>query len=117
MDLLIIGKKASIYDLKDVLNEAEKVKQQEKDIIELFTKVDSESRYFVIKIDKSSGGMLAEFSKDLEVLLRANDVLLSKNLMTFLNRVIENEQLDLPINLFSESPVSRKLRPRQPQIA
>lgn len=94
-----------------------KVKRQEKDIIELFTKVDTESQYFVIKIDTSSGGMLAEFSKDLEFLLRANDVSLSKNLLKFLQRVMEDEQLDLPVNLFSESPVSRKLRPRQPQIA
>jgi len=94
-----------------------KVKRQEKDIIELFTKVDSESQYFVIKIDKSSGGLLAEFSKDLEFLLRANNVLLSKNLMKFLQRVMENEPLELPVNLFSESPVSRKLRPRQPQAA
>ncbi len=94
-----------------------KVKRQEKDIIELSAKVDSEPQYFVIKIDKSSGGLLAEFSKDLEFLLRANDVLLSKNLMKFLQRVMENEPLNLPVNLFSESPVSRKLRPRQPQAA
>ncbi len=92
-----------------------KVKRPEKDTIELFTNVDSQSQYFVIKIDKS--GMLTEFSNDLEFLLRANDVLLSKNLMNFLKRVMENERLDLPVSLFSKSPVSRKLRPRQPQIA
>ncbi len=38
-----------------------KVKRPETDTIELFTKVDSESQYFVIKIDKSSGGLLKEF--------------------------------------------------------
>ena len=94
-----------------------KVKRPETDTIELFTKVDSESQYFVIKIDKSSGGLLTKFSKDLEFLLRANDVLLSRNLMKFLQRVMENEQLNLPINLFAESPVSRELRPPQPQAA
>ena len=94
-----------------------KVKRQETDIIELSTEIDSESQHFVIKIDKSSGGVLAEFSKDLEFLLRANDVSLSKNLMKFLQRVMENEQLNLPVNLFPKLPVSRKLRPRQPQAA
>lgn len=94
-----------------------KVERQEKDVIELFTKVDTESQCFVIKIDTSSGGMLAEFSKDLEFLLRANDVSLSKNLMKFLQRVLENEQLDLPVNLSSKSSASRKSRPRQSQVA
>lgn len=88
---------------------------REQNIIELFTKIDSESQYFLIKINKSGGNILAEFSKDLEFLLRANDVSLSKNLMKFLQRVMENEQLDLPLNLFSELPATRKLRPRQPQ--
>lgn len=94
-----------------------KVKHQEQDIIELFTEIDSTPQCFVIKIDKSGGGILAEFSKELEFLLRANDVSLSKNLMRFLQRVLENERLDLPFNLFSKSPAPRKLRPRQPQVA
>ena len=92
-----------------------KVKWQETDIIELSVEVDSASQHFVIKIDKSSGGVLAEFPKDLEFLLRANDVSLSKNLMSFLRRVLRNEQLNLPVSLFSKLPLTRKSRPRQPQ--
>lgn len=94
-----------------------KVTRRDEDIIELSANIDSQPQYFEVKIDKSNDGMLAEFSKDLEFLLRANDVSLSRNLIKFLKRIMKNEQLDLPVILFSESSASPKLRPRQPQTA
>lgn len=94
-----------------------KVSRRNENIVGLFTNVDAESQHFEIKIENSGGDTLTEFSKDLEFLLRANDVSLSKNLMKFLEGFLENEQLNLPFSLFSESSISKKSRPRQPQAA
>lgn len=94
-----------------------KVIRHNENIIELFTSIDAESQQFEIKIENSGGDTLTEFSKDLEFLLRANDVSLSKNLMKFLKGFLEDKQSNLPVSLFSESSISQKSRPRQPQAA
>lgn len=96
----------------------EKVEQISDSIIIIFAKVDSENQSYDIEINGSSKiGFLALPPKDLEFLLRANDVALSKNLIKFLKKVVENEEFHLPVNLFSESTEPRKSRPRQPQAA
>lgn len=60
---------------------------REENVIELVADVDDEVRCFVIKLNKSNENMLAEFSKNLEFLLRSNDVGLSKNLLKFLKKL------------------------------
>ncbi len=96
-----------------------KVNFHEENTIELFTEIDSEPQRFMIEISKSSDGLLAKFSKELEFLLRANDILLNKNFMKFLKQLVEKRQLEMPFNLFSKSKekTPRKLRPRHLQTA
>ena len=94
-----------------------KVSRREENVIELIADVDDEAQCFVIIINKSNENMLAEFSKDLEFLLRSNDANLSKNLLKFLKKIVHDERLNLPFDLFSESSSSRNARPRQPQAA
>lgn len=95
----------------------EEVRKSEKNTIELSAKVDSEIKDFKIKIDDLNKFLLTEIPRDLEFLLRANDVLLSKNLMKFLKQIIEDKPIDMPVILFSKSVLSRKSRPHQPQAA
>lgn len=82
--------------------------------IELSAKVDSESKEFELQIDETNKYLLSEMSRDLEFLLRANDVVLSKNLMKLLKDIIDEKEINLPFIVYSEKV---KSRPRQPQAA
>lgn len=95
----------------------EKIEKSEENIIELSAKVDSELKKYKVQFDESNFFSLTEMSRELEFLLRANDVALSRNLINFLKKVVENKEFHLPVNLFSESTEPSKSRPRQPQAA
>lgn len=82
--------------------------------IELSAEVDSESKEFELQIDDTNKYLLSEMSRDLEFLLRANDVSLSKNLLRFLKDVIDDKEFTLPFKVYSETV---KSHPRQPQAA
>lgn len=93
----------------------EKVEQTSDDRIKIYAEVDSEKQIYEIEIDNSSNlGFLTMPPRDLEFLFRANDVALSKNLIRFLKNFVEEKEINLPFNVYSETAESR---PRQPQAA
>ncbi len=92
----------------------EKIKRSEENTIELSAKVDSEFKDFIVQFDNSKFFSLTEMSRELEFLFRANDVALSKNLISFLKNFVEKKEVNLPFSVYSETV---KSSPRQPQTA
>jgi hypothetical protein len=74
--------------------------------IDLFAEIDSVPQTFNVKFEVIDGAYLFNFPPELEFLLRANEVLLSKSLIGFLSQTQEI-QSNIPAILYS-----RKLRKR-----
>jgi hypothetical protein len=69
--------------------------------IDLIVEVDSVLKQFNIKFEAIDGEFLFDFPKELEFLIRANEVVLSKRLVVFLNKSIET-QTNTPVVLYSQ---------------
>lgn len=78
--------------------------------IGLSAEIDSVQRRFTVKFDETDEFMLAELPKELEFLLRANEVSLSKNLMKFLKKTFENKFVKMPFVLYSKKSKAKTLR-------
>jgi hypothetical protein len=78
-----------------------KVLSNQSDKIEILAEIDSVQTWFVVKLDTASENLLTNLPKDLEFLLRANEVSLSKNLMSFLQKIVEKQSSKLPFILYS----------------
>ena len=89
-----------------------KVISNQSDLIELLVEVDSVQTRFTVKVDTADKNLLADLPNELEFLLRANEVLLSKNLMNFLHKVVEKQSLELTFILYS-----RKIRTKSAALS
>jgi hypothetical protein len=74
--------------------------------IDLFAEVDSVPQQFNVKFEVIDKAFLFEFPKELEFLLRANDVLLSKRLIEFLSKTLETSS-NTPFVLYSQKSQKR----------
>lgn len=82
----------------------------ENDRIDLLAEIDSVQSRFIVKIDNTDETMLAELPKELEFLLRANEVSLSKNLLKFLKKTFENKSAKIPFVLYLKKSQAKPLR-------
>ena len=89
-----------------------KIEKLSENLVKIHAQVDSEKQNYEIKFEISSIGFLTKPPRDLEFLFRANKVALSKNLIRFVKDFVEEKEITLPFEVYSEKTESR---PRQPQ--
>jgi hypothetical protein len=83
-----------------------KVTSTQTNEIDLFVEIDSAPKTFNVKFEVIDGAFLFDFPNELEFLLRANEVLLSKRLIDFLSKNREI-QLNTPVVLYSQKTRKR----------